>query len=89
MCTLGVRSRPCLWCRKTADVVSAFGHFVKFLVSVDEPAPTATSMVKRAFQMMMVSQINICKPCLPKFVEEKTKKDELFNDLLRFVKLKD
>ena len=30
-----------------ADVVSAFGHFVKFLVSVDEPAPNATSMVKR------------------------------------------
>ena len=22
--------------------------------------------------MMMLNQINICKPCLPKFVEEKT-----------------
>jgi predicted dinucleotide-binding enzyme len=30
-----------------ADVVSAFGHFIKYIVSVDEPAPTATRhMVK-------------------------------------------
>ena len=64
-----------------ADVSNAFGHFVKFIVTEDEPAAVraTTGVVKSALEVMMPGQRNVCKPSLPEAIGEKT----LFNDLLR------
>ena len=71
------------------DVCTAFGKFVKFIVSLDEPIVSCSLDVsKNAFEVMMQSQRRICRPSLPDPVVERTKKDKLFNDLLRLVEQK-
>ena len=56
-----------------ADVISVYGHFVKFVV---EPAgrptgATNTVHVKNAFEVMMQGRLTVSTPCLPNLMEEK------------------
>ena len=70
----------------TVDICTAFGHFIKFTVSLGEPGVISSLDVsKNAFEIMMQNQRCISKPTLLNVLVEQTKKDKLFNDLLRLV----
>ena len=73
-----------------ADVISVFGHFVKFIV---EPAgrptgATNTVHVKNAFEVTMQCRLTVSTPCLPNLMEKKTKRDRMFDDLIQLAEEK-
>ena len=69
-----------------AEVCASFGHFVKFIVSVEKPGESSGVTVSRnAFAIMMRSQHSACQPSLPNPLVERTRKDKLFNDILQLV----
>ena len=72
------------------DICTAFGLYIRFIVSLDEPKTSAEDISRNAFAIMMQDQRYICAqaPSLPDAVVERTKKDKLFNDLLRVVEQK-
>ena len=73
-----------------ADVCTAFRHFIRFTVSLDEPGVSfSLDVSKNAFEIMMQNQRRISKPTLPDVLVERRKKDQLFNDLLRLVEQKE
>lgn len=64
------------------EVCGVFGFFVKVLLCELEPAPI---LAVNAFDILMASQKRLSMPLLPEYIPERTKKDKLFNDLIRFV----
>ena len=72
------------------DICTAFGLYIRFIVSLDEPKTSAEDISRNAYEIMMQNQCCICAqaPSLPDAVVERTKKDKLFNDLLRVVEEK-
>ena len=72
---------------KTVNIVSVcvlFGWHIKFVVSVLEQGESSSQpVIRNAFSIMMESQRRICSQTLPEPVPERTKKDKLFNDLLK------
>ena len=69
-----------------AEVCASFGHFVKFIVSVEKPGENSGVTVSRnAIAIMMCSQHSACQPSLPNPLVERTRKDKLFNNILQLV----
>ena len=62
----------------TVDVCTAFGHFVKFPVTLSQPGVSSSLDVsKNAFEIMMCNQQRLSKPSLLDALVERTKKDKL------------
>ena len=61
------------------DICTAFGLYIRFIVSLDEPKMSAEDISRNAFAIMMQNQRCICAqaPSLPDAVVEQTKKDKL------------
>jgi len=73
----------------TVYVCTTFGHYVKFTVTLNDPGVSSSLDVSRnAFEIMMQNQHCLSKPTLPDALVGRTKKDKLFNDLLRLVEQK-
>ena len=66
------------------EVCRMFGHFVKFRVSKQtvSTGEQTSDPVKNAFEVMMASQLQLCRPKLPEKITEKNRKDKLYNDLI-------
>ena len=68
-----------------AEVCSALGSCIQITVtSVQSPAagPVGIQPVRSAFDVLMLNQKQLSIPSLPGHVNERTKKDKLFNDLV-------
>ena len=71
------------------EVTSNFGSYVKFAVKrEDEPQPTSSVVLRYAFEIMRKSKQELSHHRLPQRLSERTKKDKLFNDLLKCLKLR-
>ena len=72
------------------DICTAFGLYIRFIVSLDELETSAKDISRNAFAIMMQNQRRTCTqaPSLPDAVVEHSKKDKLFNDLLHVVEQK-
>lgn len=59
-------------------ICTAFGLYIRFIVSLDEPVTSAEDISRNAFAIMMQNQRRICAqaPSLPDAVVERTKKDK-------------
>ena len=77
-----------------ALVVETFGRFVKYSVQENDESPhpdiVQSSGVKRrnAFEILMTSQRSLQCKTLPDPVQEKNKKDKLYNNILSLLELK-
>ena len=75
-------------------VVETFGRFVKYSVQENDESPhpdiVQSSGVKRrnAFEILMTSQRSLQCKTLPDPVQEKNKKDKLYNNILSLLELK-
>ena len=67
------------------DVCAMFGQHVKLIVSQtvheDAQSASASSTLPNAFEVLMASQKTVDKAMLPLKIQERNKKDKLFNDL--------
>ena len=68
-----------------SEVCISFGQFVKFVVSVGSSGGSSLTVTKNAFTIMMCSQRRACQPSLPHLLSERTKKDRLFNDIVKML----
>ena len=68
-----------------SEVCISFGQFVKFVVSVGSSGGSSLTVTKNAFTIMMCSQRRACQPSLPQLLSERTKKDRLFNDIVKML----
>lgn len=70
------------------DVCAMFGQHFKFIVSQtvheDAQSASASSTLPNAFEVLMASQKTVDKATLPLKIQERNKKDKLFNDLVSF-----
>lgn len=68
-----------------------FGHFIKFRVSKQmvSTGEQTSDPVKNPFEVMMASQLQLCRPKLPENITEKNRKDNLYNDLICLLHGKD
>ena len=68
------------------DVCAMFGQHVKFIVSQtvheDAQSASASSTLPNAFEVLMASQKTVDKATLPLKIQERNKKEKLFNDLV-------
>ena len=72
------------------DICTAFGLYIRFIMSLDELETSAEDISRNAFAIMMQNQrcISAQATSLPDAVVEQTKKNKLFNDLLCVVEQK-
>ena len=61
------------------QVCRTFGFFIK--ISVAQPEPPR----QNAFDILMANQRKLSRPALPKYVEERTKRDKLFDDIVKLL----
>ena len=70
-----------------SPIVVQFGKYLKVIVlleEVDPQPPTQTLPVRNAFEVMAQAQKDRAKRRFPSPIEQRTKKDQLYNDLLSF-----
>lgn len=66
-----------------ADVSSMFEPFVKLFAVYDQPTnPRPPAPVRNAFSIMMMAQQRLSVPVVPSRIPARTKKDELYNDVV-------
>ena len=71
-----------------SEVCRSIGQFVKLVVSVGSSGGSSlTVSTQNAFTVMMCSQRAraACQPSLPQLISERTKKDRLFNDIVKML----
>ena len=61
------------------QVCRTFGFFIK--ISVAQPEPPR----QNAFDILMANQRKLSRPALPEYVEERTKRDKLFDDIVKLL----
>ena len=68
------------------DVCRSFGSFVKLHVEQQRPdAPSSNTDTPDAFAILMANQRLLSSPALPDRLQERNKKDKLYNDLISLV----
>lgn len=71
-------------------VVESFGRFVKYSVRKKElsPCPVTSDVKRNAFEVLMDSQRSLQSKKLPDPVEERNRKDRLYNNILHLLEFK-
>ena len=69
-------------------MTSAFGNFLRFYVQQarhELPSAENPPLRRNAFELMMCAQAERASVVLPRKVQVRNKKDELFNDILQLI----
>ena len=69
-------------------VVDSFGRFLRYSVNEERSSVGASEMTKNAFEVLLASQRSLHGKQLPDPVQERNRKDKLYNDLLHLLGLR-